>query len=157
DGGFDQVVGEVAAVVGALTVGDLDDETAGVGQHERDGVLAGDQVGEDGPFPQDADLVHVELPERGGPFAERGAAPDVVDEQVETAGVGANPVDEGGDLVGLGVVTGHRDAFAAGLGDQVGGVLDGLRAVHVGAVAASGAAGDVDGGAGGAEFDGDTP
>jgi len=53
------------------------------------------------------------------------------------------------------VVAADGDAGASGVGYQFGGVLDGLRAVHVGAGGAGAATGDVDGRACGAELDGD--
>jgi len=155
DCGLDQVVAEAAAVVGTVAVGDLHDQAAVVFEHERDGLLAGDQVRHHGSVPQSLDLVQVEFPERCVPFGERVPAPHVVDDYVEAGLLGADAGDEGRDVLGSAVVAPDRDAGAAGGGDQVGGVLDGLGAVHVGAGGAGGAAGDVDGGAGGAELGGD--
>src|SRR5690606_3368024 len=83
------------------------------------------------------------------------AAPDVVDEDVEPALFVVDALDQRAHLRGIEVVGGHRDAGAAGLGDEVGGVLDGLGAVVLGAAGAGGAAGHVDGRAGGAQFHGD--
>ena len=59
------------------------------------------------------------------------------------------------DLLGVEVVDGDRDALAAGRGDELGGLLDRLRAVDLGAPLARAAAGAVDGRAGLAERDGD--
>src|SRR6185312_16179481 len=75
--------------------------------------------------------------------------------QVEPAVVAADPLDEGADLAGVGVIDLDGDAGAAGPADEVGCLVDGLRTLHRGQGAGGGAAGDVDGGAGGAKFDGD--
>jgi hypothetical protein len=60
-------------------------------------------------------------------------------------------------LVPVEVVDRDRDPGAAGRGDQLSGLLDGLRPVEFGAALAGGPAGGVDGGPGGAELDGDLP
>jgi hypothetical protein len=101
--------------------------------------------------------VEVVLPDRHVPLEEVLGAPDVVDQDVQAALFPVDPVDERGDLGPVEVVDGYGDAGAAGLGDQVGGVLDGLGAVVLGAPGAGAAPGDVDGGAGGAELDRDPP
>ena len=53
------------------------------------------------------------------------------------------------------MVAGGEDRRAAGRLDELGGLLERLGAVHRRAPAAGAAAGHVDGGAGGAELDGD--
>ena len=85
------------------------------------------------------------------------AAPDVVDQHVEPALLGVDPGDQVADLLGHQVVDPDRDAGAAGRGDQLGGLLDGLRPVHLGAAGPAAAPGGVDGGAGRAELHGDLP
>jgi hypothetical protein len=70
--------------------------------------------------------------------------------------VAPHPVGQNSDVLGPGVVHLQRDPAAAGGGDQLGGLLDGLGAVHRGAPVPGAAAGDVDGGAGGAQLDGDS-
>ena len=90
------------------------------------------------------------------PVGQVVAAPHAVDEQVEPAVLlGRDARGERADLRGIGVVGGGEDRRAAGVGDERGGLLERLGAVHRRAPAARAAAGDVDGGAGGAELDGD--
>ena len=55
-------------------------------------------------------VVEVVLPERLAPLEQHLAAPDVVDEDVEPALLGVDPLDQRPDLVGLQVVDRHRDA-----------------------------------------------
>lgn len=145
----------MVAVVVVGAVGDLDDQSAGAAQQERQGVVAGDGVGLHGEPQQSESLVEVVLPDGAVPVEEHLAAPDVVDQDVEAALFAGHAVDERGDLGGVEVVGGYGDAVAARLGDEVGGVLDGLGAVVLRAPGAGAAAGDVDGGAGRAQFDGD--
>ncbi len=64
-------------------------------------------------------------------------------------------LDQGRDLLRLEMVDLHRDALAAGGVDQLGGLLDRLGSVHLGALLPSGPAGAVHGGAGSAELDRD--
>ncbi len=136
-------------------VGDLDDQAAGAAQQQRQGVVAGDGVGLDGQPQQSQPLVEVVLPDGLVPLEEVLAAPDVVDEDVEAVLFPGDPVHERPDLRGVQVVGGVGDAVPAGLGDQPRGLLDGLGPVVLRAAGAGGAPGDVDGGAGRAEFDGD--
>jgi hypothetical protein len=82
------------------------------------------------------------LPHRAVPLEEVFAAPDVVDEDVEMLLLVGDPVDERADLRRVQMVGGYGDAVAAGRGDQVGGVLDGLGAVVLGAAGAGAALGD---------------
>ena len=76
---------------------------------------------------------------------------------MERALLGVDALDQRRDLVGHEVVDAHRDAAPAGRVDELGGLLDRLGPVHLRALRARGAAGDVDGGAGGAELDRDAP
>src|SRR6185437_15088140 len=150
-----QIVEQRATVAGFGAVGDFHDEPAGSAGHQGSGVPAGDDVGLYRAAQQPQAVVQVVFPERGVPLGERVTAPDVVDQQVEPAAFAGDPFDEGADLAGVGVVGLHGDAGAAGAVDQLGGLVDGLGALHGGRGAGGGPAGDVDGGAGGAQFDGD--
>ena len=96
-------------------------------------VVAGDRVGLDGEPQQPQAVVEVVLPDRAVPLEELLAAPDVVDQDVERGPARRDAVDQRPDLLGLEVVGRYGDAVAAGRGDQVGGVLDGLRPVVLGA------------------------
>lgn len=71
--------------------------------------------------------------------------------------VAVDALHEGGDLGRLQVVDGQGDAGATGLGDLLGGLLDGLGPVVVGACLPGGAAGAVHDGSGGPQLDGDAP
>ncbi len=147
----------MVAVVVRGAVGDLDDQSAGAAQQQRQGVMAGDGVGLHREAQQPQSLVEVVLPDGRLPVEEVLAAPDVVDQDVEAALLGVDPVDERLHLRRVQMVGGHGDAPAARLGDQVGGVLDRLGPVVLGAAGAGGAAGDVHRGARRAEFHGDAP
>ncbi|MGX1365474.1 hypothetical protein RKD19_000833 [Streptomyces canus] len=159
DGRLGEVVEEgvavVLAVVGVGSVGHLDDQTAGPAQQQGQGVVAGDRVRVDREPEQPEAVFEVVLPHRGVPPEEVLAAPDVVDEDVEAVLLVADAVDERADLGRVQVVGGYGDAVAAGRGDEVDGVLDGLGAVVVGAAGAGAASGDVDGGARRPQFHGD--
>ena len=71
----------------------------------------------------------------GRPLEDLGA-PDVVDQDVDGAVVAANLVGEGAHLTGVEVIDLDRDALAAQLVDQCGGLLDGFGAVVVGLLVA---------------------
>ena len=75
----------------------------------------------------------VVLPHRRVPLLEVLAAPDVVDEDVEPALVGADPIDELRHVAGNEMIESHRDASAAGRADERRGFFDGLGAVVLGA------------------------
>ncbi|MDQ0835333.1 hypothetical protein QF032_007177 [Streptomyces achromogenes] len=120
-------------------------------------MVAGDGVGLDGEPQHPQSVVQVVLPDGGVPLEELLAAPDVVDQDVEAALLVRDALDKGPHLRRVEVVGGYGDAPAAGLGDQVGGVLYGLGAVVLGAPLAGGAPGHVDGGAGRAQLHGDAP
>ena len=91
--------------------------------------MARDQVRVEREAQQPQAVVEVVLPERRVELEQLLAAPDVVDEQVEPAVVGVDPLDERGDLRRVEVVDRDGDPLAAGRGDQLRGLLDRLRAV----------------------------
>jgi hypothetical protein len=97
----------------------------------------------------------VVLPERGVPFGEGVAAPDVVHEDVQAAALVSDAADQGSHLIGVGVVDAYRDACPAGVVDEASRLLDCLAPRHGGAFDGGGATGHVDGGARRAELDGD--
>ena len=101
----------------------------------------------DGAFHHREALLGVDLPERLAPFGQRVAAPDVVDQDVENAVVGAHAIEQLDHRLLLGVVDALRDPGPARGGHQLGGFLDGLRSLRVDLAAAAAAAGAVDGGA----------
>ena len=119
--------------------------------------MAGDDVRVDGQSQGPEAGVERLLPDRLVPGDQRVAAPDVVHQHVEPALLGVDPGDQVADLLGHQVVDLNGDAGAAGRGDQLGGLLDGLRPVHLGAAGPGAATGGVDGGAGRAELNGDLP
>jgi hypothetical protein len=160
DRGLHQVVEERDAVVlGVVLVGavvDLDDQTAGRADQQRQRDVARDGVGLDPESQQPQPDVEVGLPDGGVPLHGRGAE-DVVDEDVERTLLVLDAPDERRDLVGDEVVDLDGDADAAGGVDQLGGLLDGLGPRHLRGVLPGGSPGDVDGGAGRPELDGDAP
>jgi hypothetical protein len=89
--------------------------------------------------------LQVVLPDRRVPLEQLLAAPDVVDQHVEPAVVAVDPPDQVRDLLGLEMVGLHRDPRAAGGRDELGGLLDRLRAVVLRPLLARRAAGAVDG------------
>src|SRR5262245_13287140 len=102
-------------------------------------------------------FVQVVLPQLGVPLEEKLTAPDVVDEDVQPAGVALDPLDQPGNLGWFQVVDGDGGGRAPGLPHQVGGLLNGFGPPVLRLVLAGGAARDVDVSPGGAELDGDSP
>jgi hypothetical protein len=91
------------------------------------------------------------------PGGQRVTAPDVVDQYVQPALLVVDPPHQVVDLLGDQVVDRHGDAGAAGRGDQLGGLLDGLRPVDLRPVPAGAAACGVHRGPGRAELYRDLP
>ena len=141
-------------VVGGA-VGDLDQQAARSFDQQRQREMRGDEVRVDGEPQQAQAVAEMVLPDRLVPLEQIFAAPDVVDEDVEPAMVAADPFDQRLHLLGLQMVGRDRDAMAAQRRHQLGGLLDRLRALVLGKAVARRAAGDIDGGAGGAELGGD--
>ena len=113
DRGLHEVVEEVAAVVGGVAVGDLDDQPLPALDHQRRGVVAGDDVRVDGALAASAARSPSECSQNGLPqTGERVAAPDVVDQQVQPALLAPDALDERRDLLRHGVVDLHGDADA---------------------------------------------
>lgn len=159
DAGLGQVVEEGAPVVlvgGA--VGDLHHQAAAAGHQQRQRVPAGDDVRVHRlPLQQQAVLEWL-LPQRLVPHRQRISTPDVVDQDVEPAVLlGVDPRHQLADPIDVQVVGGHRDAVTAGGGDQFGGLLDGLGAVHRRSRGRRAASGDVHGRPGRTELDGYPP
>src|SRR5262249_338170 len=84
-------------------------------------------------------------------------APDVVDQQVQTALLFPNPVEQGLDLPVVGVVAADRDAGAAPLAHQGGRLLDGAGQVFGGGPPLGASARYEDGRTGVAQGEGDAP
>ena len=118
-------------------------------------MVARDQVRVDRQAQEPQAVVEVVLPHRRVPLEEVLGAPDVVDEHVEAALLGVDPRDQGRDLRGVEVVDRDRDPLATRRRHELGGLLDRLRPVDLGAPLARRAAGRVDGRARLAEADGD--
>jgi hypothetical protein len=141
-------------------VGHLDDEPlravlAGGLEHQRDRVVAGDQVRVHAHPQHPQAAGEVVLPQRVLPVGVAVTAEDVVDEHVEPALLGADPLDERRHGVGVLVVDHQADA-GPGPGDPVAGVLDGLGPVDLGTPGGPAAAtGGVDVAAGTGQLDGD--
>ncbi len=159
DGVLDEVVvgiePVVRGVVGGGAVGHLDEQPARTGDEEGEGVAGGDEVRVERQPHHAQALLDGRLPHRLVPFDQPLAAPDVVDEDVEPAGFARDPIGEGSHGRFVQVIGDHRDAAASGGRDEVGRVLDRLRAALLGWSETTGAAGAPDRRPGGPEFDGD--
>ena len=83
-------------------------------------MVRGDQVSVDGQTQHAQALVEIVLPHRGVPLHHVLAAPDVVDEHVETGLLTTDLIDEGGDLPLEAGNSLERNAFAVlfGSADQ---------------------------------------
>ena len=158
DGCFRQVVVDVAQVLVERPGDGADDQAAGLGDHQRRGQLACDQLGshagDEHAFPLRARLVP-EGDHRDSECLAFVAAPDVVDEQVQAAVLGSDALEECFDVVVDRVVAVDRDAVATAGGDFVGGIVDGSWQAIDGGCVAGGAACDVDRCAGFAQNGGD--
>src|SRR2546425_2559672 len=88
-------------------------------------------------------------------FAVLIAAPHVVDEDIQPAGIGTNAMEERLGLAIDGVIAPDGYSMAATVRHQPGGLVDRARHVVRGAFAIDTAAGDVHGCSGGAQLEGD--
>ena len=142
----------VVGIVLGRAVGHLDEEAARTLDQQRQRMMRRDQMRVDAE-PQHAQAVlEIVLPDRLVPFEELLAAPDVVDEDVEAALLGADALDQLPDLVGNEMIDPDGDAGAAGCRDQLRRLLDRFRPRIFGLLLARRPSGDVDRRAGGAQF-----
>ena len=111
-------------------VGHLDDQAAGLLDQQRQREVAGDRVRVDGEAQQVQPVLEVGLPDGGVPL-HLGGAQDVVDQHVQRPLLVADALHQRRHLVGDEVVDLDRDAAAARGVDQLGGLLDRLRPVHL--------------------------
>ena len=74
-------------------------------------------------------VLQIVLPQRCLPLEQQLPAPDVVDQDVKLAAFGIDPLYKGLDLTSLEMVDRDRDPYAAGGRDELGGLLDRLRAI----------------------------
>ena len=95
-------------------------------------MLGGDEMGEDRLSHQGEALLQIGLPEGFEEPLQHGdlAAPDDVHQDVEPLGVVPNPLEERSYLLLFGVVHAERDPPTAHGADQLGGLLEGLRALQ---------------------------
>ena len=107
--------------------------------------MARDQVRVDRQVQHAQPVVEVVLPHGRVPLEEQLAAPDVVDQHVQPALLGVDALHERLDLRGLEVIDLDRDPGASGRVDELGGLLDRLRPVVLGASLPRRAAGAVHG------------
>src|SRR5882672_6776630 len=95
-----------------------------------------DEVRVDGEPQYSESLVEVVRPDGRvplrGPALEQLAAPDVVDEHVDVAVIGPDPVGQGLHSSGIEMVDGDRDAGPAQARDELRGFFDGLGTVVLG-------------------------
>ena len=160
-----QIVEDGDPVARGIVVGravrHLDQQAARLPDEQRQEVVGRDQVRLDGEAEDAKAPVEIVLPDRRVPLRgstlEQLAAPDVVHEHVDPAVLLPDPVGEGAHLSGIEMVHGHRDADAPEPRDEVGRLLDGLRAVVLGPVCPRAAPRADDGSAGLAQRGGDAP
>ena len=126
----------VLRVVVGGTVGDFDEQAAGLRDQQRQQVMRRHQMRLD-TEPQDPQaLLQVELPDRRVPLRwpalQYFGAPDVVDEHVDTAVLTTDTFGQRRDLRRFKMVDGDSDALAAEPGHKVGRLLDRFGPVIVG-------------------------
>ena len=151
-----QVVEERAAVVGVelgVAVGDLDHETAGFLDEQRDGGVARDDVGVDGQAQDAQASVEIVLPQLGVPAGEVIAAPDVVDEDVEASLLGLDARHQPLHLRRVEVVADDGDGRPSGLGGPSGRLFDRLGPIDLRSTVLAAAPGGVDERPGGGQLD----
>ncbi len=150
------VVGDDASERDAgLAVADLHDQSVPGLDQQRQRMVRGDEMRLDPVAHDPQRVLERVLPHALDPAGERIAAPDVVDEHVEAAVLGADPVHQRRDVRRIGVVAADGNPGPACGVDPLGGALDRLRSVHLRALLARGAAAAVDGGSERSELDGD--
>ena len=91
------VEGREPVVIGIVlggAVGHLDEQAARALDHQRQREVRGDQMRVDAEAKQAQAVLEIMLPDRLVPFEQLLAAPDVVDEDVETALLGADALDQ---------------------------------------------------------------
>src|SRR5688572_1475657 len=117
----------MTAIEIAVTIGDLNDEA--ILLQPRQALVAGDDVRLDGAIDERQPVLELRFPELLAPLDEIVAAPDVVDEDVELTHL----LEQFCNLIGPGVIALHGDTLAPSRGDDVCGLIDGLRPVfHAG-------------------------
>ncbi len=147
DGHLAEIVEELSTIAVEGSVRELDNEPTAAVEHEWDAVTACDDVRMDRVLHHCEALLDIDIPEGLAPFGEGVAAPDIVNEDVELAVVGAHPFKQLGDRGLLGVINAHGDARAAGGGDLLGGLFDRLRSYGISRSIAATATRAVHGGA----------
>ena len=155
DGVLGQVVEQIAAVPEGVAVGDLDNQSGVLFDHERCSVPAGDDVAVDRSLEQFEPLGAGKLPKGQSPLGECVATPDVVHQDVQSAVVRADAREKPLNLRLHGVVGADRDAAAARRGDHLRGFLDRFGPSGGGGTPAHAPARAVDGGASGPQHAGD--
>jgi hypothetical protein len=151
-----QVVEERDAVVRGVVLGGavrhFHYQTAGRLDQQRQREVAGDGVCVDAEPHRAQPVLEVGFPDGLVPL-HPGAAPDVVDQDVQAPLFGANALDEALDLRRDEVIYADGDACATSAIDQLGGLVDGFRPVHLRPLCARRSPGDVDARACGTELD----
>jgi hypothetical protein len=115
----------VVRVVLGRAVRHLDKQTARTLDQQRQRMMRRDQMRMHAEHAQA--VLEIMLPDGLVPFLEILAAPDVIDEDIETTPLGADAVGQLLDLLGDEMIDLNGDAVAAGCGNELGGFLDGFR------------------------------
>ncbi len=122
---FREVVIQIAAIVEAVAVGDLDDQAILVFNHQRDSVMRVDDVRVDPRLQNLQSDVQRDVP-RALPLIQRIAV-DVVDENVETPLLAFNPIEKLLHFVRLRVIDANSDSDSTLRTDHLRGLVDCLR------------------------------
>ena len=94
----------VVGIVGGGAVGHLDEEASRMLEHERQGVVGGDEMGVDGEAEEAEAVGEVVIPDRLVPFEQQLAAPDIIDQHVQPALLGPDALDRAPVTLGIGLV-----------------------------------------------------
>src|SRR4029450_9899021 len=151
-----QVVEDGATVIGVelgVAVGDLDHETARVSDQQRDRSMAPDDVRVDRKSQDGQARVEIVVPHLVVPTGQEVAAPDGVDEDVETAALGFDARDQLSHLRRLEVVADDRDDIPSAPCGASGHLLNRLRPIDLGSAVFAATSGGVDDRPGGGQLD----
>ena len=117
----------VVRVVLGGAVRHLDEKTARTLDQQRQRMVRRDQMRMNAETEHAQTVLEIMLPDGLVPFLEILAAPEVVDEDVETTLLGADAIDQLRDLVSDEMIDPNGDAVAAGCRNELGRLLDGFR------------------------------
>ena len=129
-GGLHQIVERRQAIMRGIVlrgaVGHLDQQAARFPDQQRQREMRGDEVRVEPEPEQPQSVFQMVLPHRLVPFEQQLTTPDIIDQHVQPALFGVDPLDQRFHLLRLQMVGRHGDALAAGGCHQFGRLLDRL-------------------------------